>query len=215
MSEFRPVISIILTIVLVLALFGVINVLKKGDYEAGDYIYFVDGKNGKISGSITPGEYGPLLDLIAKAESGGYDSVNPSTKVDGLSTMTIAEARNAALAKGSSLGGSGAMGRYQFMPDSVIGWSRDVKLNPEDDLFSPENQDKIAVFLINGRGSYEKWRTGETSDEEFALKLSMIWAGLPKDFSGVSYYQGVGSNRATVSWDEVMKVLEKMKSENS
>ena len=42
MSEFRPIISIILTIVLVLALVGVVQVLKKGIYEHGDDIYFVD-----------------------------------------------------------------------------------------------------------------------------------------------------------------------------
>ena len=57
MSEFRPIISIILTIVLVLALVGVVQVLKKGIYEHGDDIYFVDedgvgssggrGKDGK------------------------------------------------------------------------------------------------------------------------------------------------------------------------
>ena len=41
MSEFRPIISIVLSIVLVLSLIGVVQILKKGVYEAGDYIYFV------------------------------------------------------------------------------------------------------------------------------------------------------------------------------
>jgi len=212
MSEFRPIISIVLSIVLVLALIGVVQILKKGIYEHGDDIYFVVDKNGKIDGSITFGEYGPLLDLIAKAESGGYDSVNPSTKVDGLSTMTIVKAREAALAKGSSLSGSGAMGRYQQMPQFVVGRAKSIGLNPNVDLFSPENQDKLAILLINGAG-YEKWRKGELSDESFAHNLAETWRGLPQGASGVTYQDRYAeSNRAAVSWDEVMKVLEKMES---
>jgi len=48
---------------------------------------------------------------------------------------------------------------------------------------------------------------GRIGDERFARNLSEIWAGLPRDASHRSYYEGVQGNRATVDWHRVVGTL--------
>lgn len=103
-------------------------------------------------GGVLPGEAPPeikaMLEAIAGAE-GGWDSVNPNTSVTGLSKMTIAQARVAAMRKGiNQLGGSGAMGKFQQMPDYILSRARDAGLDPYKDKFTEENQVKIARMLM-------------------------------------------------------------------
>jgi muramidase (phage lysozyme) len=163
---------------------------------------------GDILYGTTPGEYGPILDLIASVEAvGGYDVVNGG-KIDGLSKMTISAARQAAL----SSGGSGAMGRYQQMPQYVLDRARSIGLNPDRDLFSPENQDKLAALLINGAG-YKEWKSGNLTTERFAHRLSATWRGLPEGPSNKTYQDRYASrNKAHTSWANVMATLNAVKS---
>jgi muramidase (phage lysozyme) len=163
---------------------------------------------GDILYGTTPGEYGPILDLIASVEAvGGYDVVNGG-KIDGLSKMTISAARQAALRSG----GSGAMGRYQQMPQYVLDRARSIGLNPDRDLFSPENQDKLAVLLINGAG-YKEWKSGSLTTEKFAHRLSATWRGLPEGPSNKTYQDRYASrNKAHTSWANVIATLNASKS---
>ena len=163
---------------------------------------------GDILYGTTPGEYGPILDLIASVEAvGGYDVVNGG-KIDGLSKMTISAARQAALRSG----GSGAMGRYQQMPQYVLDRARSIGLNPDRDLFSPENQDKLAVLLINGAG-YKEWKSGNLTTEKFAHRLSATWRGLPEGPSNKTYQDQYASrNKAHTSWANVVATLNATKS---
>ena len=163
---------------------------------------------GDILYGTTPGEYGPILDLIASVEAvGGYDVVNGG-KIDGLSKMTISAARQAALRSG----GSGAMGRYQQMPQYVLDRARSIGLNPDRDLFSPENQDKLAVLLINGAG-YKEWKSGSLTTEKFAHRLSATWRGLPEGPSNKTYQDQYASrNKAHTSWANVVATLNATKS---
>lgn len=103
------------------------------------------GGGGMIPGPA-PAEVKAFLDSVSYGE-GGWDSVNPGTTVPGLSNMTIADARRAAMAKGYSMGGSGAMGKWQQMPEFILERARSAGLNPDKDKFSPENQTKIARML--------------------------------------------------------------------
>jgi hypothetical protein len=101
------------------------------------------GGGGQIPGDAPP-EVKAMLEAISAGE-GSWDSVNPSTTVPGLSNMTIADARKAAIAKGiNQLGGSGAMGKWQQMPEFILERARDSGLDPNKDKFTPENQTKIA-----------------------------------------------------------------------
>jgi len=155
--------------------------------------------------------WGPVLELIAKAESvgGSYDSVYPGRTKVGLSQMTIAEADDWQSRTAGSRG-SAAAGRYQFM--NILDQAANAGLSG-DDIFSPANQDKMAIALI------EKKR-GVTVDMvkdnplEAARRLAMEWAGLPVLSTtkgntrtvnrGQSYYSGDGLNKATVSPEELM-----------
>lgn len=182
--------------------------LKEFEKKSG-----VEGKDqptgeGDILYGTTPGEYGPILDLIASVEAvGGYDVVNGG-KIDGLSKMTISQARQAALRSG----GSGAMGRYQQMPQFVLSRARSVGLNPDTDLFNQENQDKLAILLIDGAG-YKRWKSGEMSTEQFAHNLSATWRGLPEGPNNLTYQdQYASGNKAHTSWANVIATLSAVKS---
>ena len=160
------------------------------------------------------GKWKPILELIAKAESvnGSYDSIYPSSVKPGLSEMTIAEA-DAWQARTASSRGSAAAGRYQFM--DILNQAQAAGLTGSD-KFSPSNQDKMAIALI------EKKR-GVTMDMvkdnpvEAAKRLSMEWAGLPvlsrtrgrsrTVEAGQSYYSGDGLNKATISTGELEGAL--------
>ena len=166
--------------------------------------------------SVGPGntatntEWRPILELIARAESvnGSYDSIYPNSIKPGLSQMTIGQA-DAWQASTARQRGSAAAGRYQFM--NIRSQAELAGLGP-DDLFSPENQDRMAIALIEKKRkvSLDMLRNDPT---QAALKLSQEWAGLPvleqtrgntrTVNRGQSYYAGDGRNKATVSPDQL------------
>jgi len=153
-------------------------------------------------GSGGGGRWKPLLDVIGSAE-GGYTSIAPGDSNPDLTRMTIAQA-----AKSTGLkGGKGAIGRYQLT--SPLSQAKRAGLGPND-IFSPANQDKIAIQLIKERGG-DDWLRGKITTDRFALKLAQEWAGLPKDSGGRSFYAGDGRNAARVSWGAVMAALKKVK----
>jgi hypothetical protein len=133
----------------------------------------------------TPGQWGPLLDLISGKESGGnYEAMYPSTTLKGATKMTIAEVARRA---------TGAVGKYQQLPQYLVGRAKAAGLNPDKDLYSPENQEKIIINVnIKGRGG-EKWLKGEISDEQFMQGLSQEFASLP-NASGRFHYRGQSSS---------------------
>ena len=158
---------------------------------------------GSTYATASSGEYSDILNLIASVEAKSYDTINGG-HIDGLSTMTISNARQAALNAGY---GSGAMGRYQQMPQFVLDRARSVGLDPDKDLFNPENQDKLAILLIDGAG-YKKWKAGELTTEKFAYRLAGTWRGLPEGPSNLTYQdQYASGNKAHTTWDNVMNVL--------
>ena len=158
---------------------------------------------GSTYSTSSSGEYGDILDLISSVEAKSYDTINGG-HIDGLSTMTIAGARRAALDSGI---GSGAMGRYQQMPQFVLERARSIGLDPNKDLFSPENQDKLAILLIDG-GGYKSWKSGSMTTEKFAYNLAGTWRGLPEGPSNLTFQdQYASGNKAHTTWDNVMGVL--------
>ena len=155
-------------------------------------------------GTAAAGKYGPILNLIGSAE-GGYTSIAPNDKNDNLTNMTIAEAANA---KGEN-GGTGAIGKYQLT--NPIQQAVNAGLDPEKDLFNEENQDLIALSLIEGRGITADMIVNDPV--RAASLLAMEFAGIPvladqKGYvqsvqRGQSYYRGFGGNKATVTPEDV------------
>lgn len=159
----------------------------------------VPGEDGIDGGGMTKGQWGPLLDLIAGKESGGnYESMYPSTTLPGATKMTISEVARRA---------TGAVGKYQQLPQYLVGRARAAGLNPDKDLYSPENQEKIIINVnIKGRGG-ERWLKGEISDEEFMQGLSQEFASLP-NAQGKFYYPG---QRSSMTPAKIKLALSKVK----
>jgi len=155
-----------------------------------------DGGGG---GSLTKGQWGPLLDLIAGKESGGnYEAMYPSTRLPGATKMTIAEVVRRA---------TGAVGKYQQLPQYLYNRAKAAGLNPEKDFYSPENQEKIIINVnIKGRGG-QKWLDNKISDEEFMQGLSQEFASLP-NAQGKFYYPG---QRSSMTAAKVKAALSKVK----
>jgi murein DD-endopeptidase MepM/ murein hydrolase activator NlpD len=155
-------------------------------------------------GGAGAGRWKPLLDIIASGE-GGYTSIAPGDQNPNLTKMTIAEANRAVGLKG----GRGAIGRYQFT--SPISQAKSAGLNPDKDLFNPDNQDKMAVAIIEKKRGGKDWLSGKITDEQFGYQLAREFAGL-KQPNGVGFYDGDGRNKATVNWSSTKISLKKVKS---
>lgn len=145
----------------------------------------VEGGSGGPGGGEIPGDAPPevkaMLEAISSGE-GSWDSVNPGTSIPGLSNMTIADARKAAMQKGYSMGGSGAMGKWQQMPEFILNRARSSGLNPDKDKFSPENQTKIARMLMASvypGGESQLVRDARRDPLAAASKLRGTWPSLP------------------------------------
>jgi len=142
---------------------------------------------------------GNLQQILGKAESPDYITLAGGRKVRELKNMTVAEI-------GKQFGNKAA-GRYQIQRNTAMSVLKEAGLDPAKYRFDEAGQERLYDLLLNRRG-YKEYRAGKISKEEFATRLSMEWAGLPKDISGKSYYEGVGSNKAHIPWGDVLRALD-------
>ena len=165
--------------------------------------------------AVTQSAVTPLLDYIGNKESNGYDDFwggitnARDYPPKNLTQMTIQEVLNWQESIDRKYD-SEAAGRYQIMEDTLRGYNNDRNTGPGNplytraglsasDLFSPENQDKLATALMNGRG-LNRFLSGEITREQFANNLAAEWASLPLvtgPNAGKSVYEGDSAgNRA-------------------
>jgi hypothetical protein len=152
------------------------------------------------SGVGNVGKWGPLMQLIASKESGGnYEAMYPSTTLKGATKMTIAEVARKA---------TGAVGKYQQLPQYLVGRAKAAGLNPDKDLYSPANQDLIAakVNIGQNRGG-NQWLAGKLKTEDFMQGLSQEFAVLPNAQGRFAY----GGQSSSITPDQVKSALEKIK----
>jgi muramidase (phage lysozyme) len=136
-----------------------------------------------------------LLDAIGEAEGArpSYWAGNPYDLVIGkrkgskpVSEMTIKEVKEfqkQLVAKGLP---SGAVGKYQFINKTLVELQKKLKFKDSDN-FSPELQDKMAMYLLERRG-LSKFQSGDLNVLDFMRNLSKEWASLPNPDTGKSYY---------------------------
>jgi len=149
------------------------------------------------SSGANVGPWGPLLNLIASKESGGnYEAMAPGRTLPGATKMTIAEVTGRA---------TGAVGKYQQLPEYLVGRAKNAGLDPNKDLYSPANQDLIAAKVNIGmnRGG-NKWLQGGLSDEVFMQRLAMEFAVLP-NAQGQFYHSGQGSSITAAQFRSVLR----------
>lgn len=149
-----------------------------------------------------------VLDLVAEHESAGnYDAVigdvNASDDLAQYSLDDIYGLMADLLSDGQP---STAVGRYQIIRATLQAMQHLHGLAGSE-KFTPELQDKLALWLLVGRG-YARWWTGNMSDQALAHGLSMEWASLPDPLNGGrSHYDGVGPNHAGTSLAHVYDAL--------
>lgn len=141
---------------------------------------------------------GQLLDLIAFAEAGAkqYDAVHFSAKRRPPGRPTQISISQIFAWTKATPGQHHAIGRYQFIPSTLVALVRRSGINPAT-RFSPKVQDQLAMILLQDAG-YDRFVAGKLSRKKFMRNLAKIWAGLPLA-NGKSYYQGYATNRATIS----------------
>lgn len=167
--------------------------------------------------SATAGWARGLLNLIGKGE-GGYESVNAGEygkrqgKVEGLTGWTLGDIKKGQTLRkenGKTVREFNAVGKYQMIPDTFKAAQKWAGL-PDNALFTPENQDKMAMALLQNKvkavNDYIKGVKGATL--EAALKaLSMEWASFTDPDTGKSHYHGVQGNKARISLSDARAVL--------
>lgn len=157
-------------------------------------------------GAEASGVLGNIRNLIGRAESGGDYNVMVGGRKGNLTGMTLAQIldqQRKMMQRGSGFESS-ALGKYQITHGTLRDLINKTGLDINTTMFDEATQDRLANELIVSRGGYNKYAAGAISKEKFMRNLSSVWAGLPMDASGRSFYQGVGSNKATVGFNEAM-----------
>lgn len=169
-----------------------------------------------------------ILDLIAKGEvsttaPSGYNVAYRGARISAkqmfgkeLSQLTIGqvkELQRANLNEQKSRGipakrRSSAMGRYQFIYSGFDDYIRAAGLSDKD-MFSPENQDAMAMAIIS-RGKYglNAVRAGKATPEQFQNNvLAARWASIQKTTGG-GVHDAAGFNKATIGNQAVAAALQ-------
>ena len=199
--------------------------LREGEQELYDSgATNVDGsKSTPVATTSNAGYWAPLLETIAKKESvgGSYDSIYPGTTKQkryggkALTEMTISEA-DAWQASTAGERGSAAAGRYQFM--YILNQAKAAGLKGTD-MFSAENQDKMAISLIVDKRKITPEMI-KNNPNEAMIRLGMEWAAFPMPVdmqghsqyvkAGQSYYAGDGRNASGATVDEMRSAFAKL-----
>jgi len=166
---------------------------------------------GQPSGQPGPsGGVSGISKFIAKAETGGRYNAYAGDGGKGdpnITKMTLSQLR-------SRYGDyNTAVGAYQFMPGTAIGLAKQLGMDPNKTVFTPEVQDKLNQYHLKTMG-YDKFIRGEITQQQFGTAIAQQYRALPDPRTGKTYAdQYASGNRATVSLDEFNAVLKKEKSQ--
>lgn len=140
-----------------------------------------------------------LLSLIAQAEAGsaGYDAVQYGARTKPSRRPTEMTLGDIYAWIDATPGQPHAIGRYQFIPDTLRRVARERGFGP-DVQFSAGVQDVLALVLLQDAG-LEAFQRGQMDRRVFMRNLAQIWAGLPLP-NGRSYYHGYAGNAASMTW---------------
>jgi hypothetical protein len=154
----------------------------------------------------------PLMDLIGNAEGGAqqYNAINKIKAGDtpegyrGLSNMTIRQVMN--LQKQ----GYNAVGRYQFIPGTLVETVRDAGLNPDTTKFSPAVQDQLFVTRLTQspvRRRLGAFLRGESNDITGAIDDLSLEFAVIRNYSGRSGIEGIRGNKSSIEATHAAQLL--------
>lgn len=165
---------------------------------------------------IEPQAYIPILNTIAEGESkGNYNAYfgNAGNSEIRFTEMNISEVQRWQEEFVKSGQPSSAVGRYQIIRPTLNGLVKQMNIKP-DEKFNEELQDRMAITLLERRGSLN-YVNDKLSREEFAANIAKEWAALPKiigENPDESYYEGDGLNKSRVDKEKVFNAIQKLKS---
>lgn len=158
------------------------------------------------------GQTGQLLDAIGAAEGSTYNTMfgyaeRPGGAFEGtnITSMTLNEIQALQKEMVKKNGISSAIGKYQFIQDTLKEAIKGLGLKG-DEKFTPEIQDKLAIWLLKNRTSFDKWASGEADPAAFQNELASQWASIPNT-SGKSAYAGDGVNNASAEGKRLIGLL--------
>jgi len=150
--------------------------------------------------------------IIAQGETGGRYTAYAGDRGKGnqeITTMTLTQLRQ----KYGDY--NTAVGAYQFMPGTAIGLAKQLGMDPNKTVFTPEIQDKLNQYHLKTMG-YEQFKSGKLSQAEFGTRIAQQYRALPDPRTGRTYAdQYASGNRATVSLTEFNIALKESKEKNS
>ena len=137
------------------------------------------------------------LDSISFAEGNtgystwaGYQKHGPDD-LTGLTIRQIHDLQTSFINSGKvNKTGSAVVGRYQFL--TPYNQAKAAGLNPETDKFSPSNQDRMAIHIMNTLGVTAERLKKEGISVGVADRLATQWASFPYSPKGGRSYYGQG-----------------------
>jgi muramidase (phage lysozyme) len=190
-----------------------------GAYSLYKIVTYFSGDDISTNGYTKEMKYPKLMDKILENESGTYNDHNyyKNSQLIGyvqgrfgtkygaltknLSDYTLGEVMGFQKnARSSSYGQLWATGRYQIIPSTLAGTYVRAGLTLAD-KYSPANQDKLAMALLQGRTDTWNYLTKKVSDTTANLNaaakaIAMEWSsvGVPYDMQG--HYKWVKKNES-------------------
>ncbi len=142
-----------------------------------------------FNSNLSGGGYQPMKSFIFSGEADTYDTMAPVTTYKAKFGVT---AMSQTIAKVASTA-TGAVGKYQNLPEFILGRAKKSGLNPNTDLYNEVNQEKMGEGLIDDAcGTYIKGTNAGTEPQliEAIQKLGRTWASLPVVIQGVPTGKG-------------------------
>jgi len=155
-------------------------------------------------------DYGGLLKLISSGE-GGYDSYNTGVVGQNTGPRPLSKMRLGDVQKLQRNGTVSAVGVAQWMPDGQLDMAiKAAGLGPND-IFSPENQQKMFwayVLNTNKQPALRNYLSGKSNDLRSAHQaLANEWAAV-KGPNGIgSHDGGPGKNKASLDHRQISAAL--------
>jgi murein DD-endopeptidase MepM/ murein hydrolase activator NlpD len=144
--------------------------------------------------------------FIAKAETGGrYDaySGDNGSGDPNITKMTLTQLKQKYPRT--------AVGAHQFKPDTAIGLAKQMGVDPNKAVFTPEFQDRLNQFHLKQMG-YDKFMSGKITQQQFGTAIAQQYRALPDPRTGKTYAdQYSKDNSATVTLNEFNNILKKSK----
>jgi hypothetical protein len=152
-----------------------------------------------------------LASFVAGAETGGrFDAYNADLgKGDPKILDTNISNLRSYISKYPN--SSGAVGAYQFMPETAEGLAKQMGIDPTKTKFTPEVQKQLHLFHLNQLG-YGKYVKGEMSKEDFGAAIAQQYRAVPNPRTGYTWNDSAAvRNKAQVTNEQYLRALEQSK----